>query len=58
MQMEPTGILRETALNAVNAVIPQPTHDRRLQAIEAALQDLAQSGITSAQDNPDPATQR
>jgi predicted amidohydrolase YtcJ len=48
-----TGILRETARKAVNAVIPQPSHDRRVLAIEAALQDLAQSGITSAQDNSD-----
>jgi predicted amidohydrolase YtcJ len=48
---EPTGILRETAREAVFAVIPKPTHDQRRQGIEAALADLAQSGITSAQDN-------
>jgi len=48
-----TGILRETAGDAVTAVIPRPTHDRRRQAIETALQDLAQSGVTSAQDNSD-----
>jgi predicted amidohydrolase YtcJ len=47
----PTGILRETARDAVSAVIPQPTREKRRQAIEAALQDLAQWGITSAQDN-------
>ena len=47
----PTGILRETARDAVSAVIPKPTHEKRRQAIEAALQDLAQWGITSAQDN-------
>jgi len=47
----PTGILRETARDAVNAVIPKPTREKRRQAIEAALQDLAQWGITSAQDN-------
>jgi predicted amidohydrolase YtcJ len=50
---QPTGILRETARAAVAAVIPHPTHDRRRQAIETALLDLAQSGITSAQDNSD-----
>jgi predicted amidohydrolase YtcJ len=50
---QPTGILRETARDAVAAVIPQPTHDRRRQAIETALEDLAQWGITSAQDNSD-----
>jgi predicted amidohydrolase YtcJ len=48
---QPTGILRETACDAVSAVIPAPTHDKRRQAIEAALRDLAQWGITSAQDN-------
>ena len=47
---EPTGILRETARAAVEAVIPKPNHDKRRQAIEAALAELAQSGITSAQD--------
>jgi len=48
-----TGILRETARDAVAAVIPRPTHDRRRQAIETALQELAEWGITSAQDNSD-----
>ena len=47
----PNGILRETAQDAVKAVIPKPTHDKRRQAIEAALADLASHGITSAQDN-------
>ncbi len=50
---QPTGILRETARQAVNAVIPKPTHDKRRQALETALQDLAQWGITSAQDYSD-----
>src|SRR5713101_1301512 len=48
---QPTGILRETARAAVEGVIPKPTHDKRRQALEAALQDLAEWGITSAQDN-------
>ena len=48
---QPTGVLRETAREAVAAVIPKPTHDKRRQAIEAALRDLAQWGVTSAQDN-------
>ncbi len=50
-----TGILRETASHAVDVVIPKPNHDRRRQAIEAGLQELARSGITSAQDNSNPA---
>ena len=47
----PTGILRETARDAVTAVIPKPDHDQRRQAIELALADLASHGVTSAQDN-------
>jgi len=47
----PNGILRETAREAMHAVIPKPTHDKRRQAIEMALADLASHGITSAQDN-------
>ena len=46
----PTGILREKAQGAVWAVIPKPGHDKRRQAIELALADLASHGITSAQD--------
>jgi predicted amidohydrolase YtcJ len=48
-----TGILRETARQAVTVVIPKPNHDKRRQAIEAGLKELARSGITSAQDNSD-----
>jgi predicted amidohydrolase YtcJ len=47
----PTGILREKAQGAIWAVIPKPNHDKRRQAIELALADLASHGITSAQDN-------
>jgi len=47
---EPTGILRETAQDAVTQVIPKPSHDQRRQGIELALADLAQHGVTSAQD--------
>lgn len=47
----PTGILRETARDVIFAAMPKPTHDKRKQAIEAALADTAQWGVTSAQDN-------
>jgi len=47
---QPTGILRETAREAVEIVIPKPTHDQRRQAIEAALRDFVQWGVTSVQD--------
>jgi predicted amidohydrolase YtcJ len=47
----PNGILREKAKQAVQKAIPQPTHEKRRQAIELALADLASHGVTSAQDN-------
>ncbi len=46
----PNGILREKAQEAVQAAIPKPTQEKRRQAIEAALADLASHGVTSAQD--------
>src|ERR1700722_12541842 len=47
---EPTGILRETAQGAVLGVVPKPTHQLRRQGLELALADLAEHGVTSAQD--------
>jgi predicted amidohydrolase YtcJ len=46
----PTGILREKAADAVRDVIPKPTQEKRRQAIELGLADLASHGVTSAQD--------
>jgi predicted amidohydrolase YtcJ len=48
---QPTGILRETARQAVFDAIPAPTHDKRRQAMERALAQAAQWGVTSVQDN-------
>ena len=50
---EPTGILRETAMGLVGDKIPAPSAAQRRKAAELALQDAAQHGITSAQDNSD-----
>ena len=51
---QPTGILRDAAKGAVRAVIPAPTREKRRQGIEVALADLAEHGVTSAQDySPD-----
>ncbi len=51
---QPTGILRDAAQGAVRAVIPAPTREKRRQGIEVALADLAEHGVTSAQDySPD-----
>jgi predicted amidohydrolase YtcJ len=49
----PNGILREKAKQLVYDAIPKPNHDRRRQAIELALADLASHGVTSAQDYSD-----
>jgi hypothetical protein len=51
---QPTGLLRDTAQQAVRSVVPAPTHEKRRQGIETALADLAQHGITSAQDYSPP----
>lgn len=48
---EPSGILRETAKDSVLAKLPKPTPEQRRKAVELALQDAAQWGLTSAQDN-------
>jgi predicted amidohydrolase YtcJ len=50
---QPNGVLRETARELVTSNIPQPTPAKRRQAVEAALEDLARSGITSVQDYSD-----
>jgi predicted amidohydrolase YtcJ len=51
---EVTGILRETAQQAVMNAVPKPTHEQRRQALEVALAELAENGVTSAQDySPD-----
>ena len=48
---EPSGILRETAKQAVLAVIPKPDHADRRKALEIAFEEAAHQGVTSAQDN-------
>jgi predicted amidohydrolase YtcJ len=50
---EPTGVLRETAKDHLIAGLPKPTSAQRRRAIELALQDAAQWGVTSVQDNSD-----
>ncbi len=48
---QPTGILRETARQAITDAIPPPTHDERRAAMERALAEAARWGVTSVQDN-------
>jgi hypothetical protein len=52
-QGRPTGILREGAQDLVRARIPKPSPAQRQRAIELALADAAQHGVTSMQDNSD-----
>jgi hypothetical protein len=51
---EPIGILRDTAQQAIYAVIPKPSHEQMREGIEVALADMAEHGITSAQDYSPP----
>jgi len=46
----PTGIVRETAVDLVYAKVPPPSHDERSRALELAIQDAIEDGITSLQD--------
>ncbi|HEV8523977.1 MAG TPA: amidohydrolase family protein, partial [Terriglobales bacterium] len=48
---EPTGIVRETALAAVQGKVPAPSPAQRRRGIELALAEAAQWGVTSLQDN-------
>jgi predicted amidohydrolase YtcJ len=51
---EPTGIVKDAAVDIVAAVIPSPTRDVRTRAIKAALAHAARLGVTSVQEmNPD-----
>jgi len=50
----PTGMLKEApAMEFVEQKIPDPTMEQRRKGIESVLQELAQNGVTSAQDNSD-----
>ncbi len=46
-----TGILRETAKDAMLAKVPRPSLAQRRHGIELALAEAARAGITSMQDN-------
>jgi predicted amidohydrolase YtcJ len=47
---EPTGLLKDAAMNLVNKVMPPLTRERRLRAIKRALAYAASLGVTSVQD--------
>ena len=51
---EPTGILREgPAVGLVYAKVPPPSAEKRLKAMQIALQIAASNGVTSVQDYSD-----
>ena len=53
-QGNPTGALKDAAMDYVYKVIPPMSHEQRLQAVERALAHAASIGVTSVQDmNPD-----
>ena len=47
---EPTGILKERAKEMVTQRIPDPSPADRRKGLELVLEELAQNGVTSAQD--------
>ena len=48
---EPTGILKETAGSLVARVVPAPTREEKMRAIERALGEARRYGITSVSDS-------
>jgi predicted amidohydrolase YtcJ len=47
---DPTGALKDAAMDAVFSVIPDMPHDQRVRAVKRALAHAAAVGVTSAQD--------
>jgi predicted amidohydrolase YtcJ len=47
---EPTGVLKDAAMTAVNRVIPAPTDEEIAEALRAAMRYAAENGVTSVQD--------
>ncbi len=49
-QGNPTGVLKDAAMNFVYAVMPADSFERKLEAIQAATDYAASVGVTSVQD--------
>ncbi len=58
MDGEPTGILKDNAMDLVTKVIPPPSHEEMLAAVRAAMKEAARRGVTSVQDNSPPSALR
>ena len=50
---EPTGILKDAAMDLVYAKIPEPSFDQKIRAAEASLAEAAAHGITSLNEMAD-----
>jgi len=48
---EPTGILKDTAQELVGRVIPPPSKEQLIQAVQTAMAHANRYGVTSIQDN-------
>ncbi len=53
---EPTGILKDAAMDLVYSKIPPPTVEQNLRAAEAAMKCAAELGVTSVHDMSDPSS--
>ena len=47
---EPTGVLKDNAMNLIYKIIPEPTDDENYEALLAALEEAKRLGITSVHD--------
>ena len=53
---EPTGILKDAAMDLIYDRIPTPTLEQNLKAAQAAMKHAAELGVTSVQDMSDPSS--
>jgi len=52
---EPTGILKESAMELVRRHIPEPSADQRYEALKRAMRHANEYGVTAIQDLSEPA---
>jgi predicted amidohydrolase YtcJ len=57
---EPSGLLRDNAMDLLDRLIPEPSEEEIIEAVKAALAECRQFGVTSVQDmdGSDAATRR
>ncbi len=47
---EPTGVLKEAAQNLIDSIVPQPSREEKLAAVQRAIAIAHQLGVTSVQE--------